>query len=116
MDQSKREGSARRTASLTGPGWPRAACTFREKENSRKRDEDDICLWRGEAGRGRGVGGISEPERLPGAVEELGAAQVRVAVRGQILSVAGLHPYYSLGDASLNGCGEAAAAGRDARE
>ena len=49
-EPSKREGRARRTASLTGPGGPRIALTSWEKENGYVRDEEDI-------GRGEEEGG-----------------------------------------------------------
>jgi hypothetical protein len=49
-EPSKREGKARRTASLMGPGGPRIALASRERENGYVRDEDDICRRRGEGG------------------------------------------------------------------
>ena len=80
-EPSKREGRARRTASLTGPGGPRIALTSREKENGYVRDEEDICRSK-EEGRMR-----SEAERLPRTVQQLGAAEVHVAACRQILCV-----------------------------
>jgi hypothetical protein len=58
----------------------------------------------------------SQVERLVRPVQQRGAVELDVAARGQVLSVAALHPQKGLRNPGLDRSREAAAAGRDARE
>ena len=50
---------------------------------------------------------LSEAEGTPSVVQAVGVGEADVAAGGAVLRVAGLHPEDVLGDAGLNGSGEA---------